>query len=122
MTVPYEKIKEAAKGYEQDMTRFLRDIVKFPGESCGEKEHIDRIAEEMRKLDFDKVEIDPMGNVLGYMGTGKTLIGFFDFFVRYCHENHSYILYNVLLIQTAPDDILIAFRVRVAFCREDQDL
>ena len=48
--------------------------------------------------------------------------GFFDFFVRYCHENHSYILYNVLLIQTAPDDILIAFRVRVAFCREDQDL
>lgn len=30
----------------------------------------------MRKLDFDKVEIDPMGNVLGYMGTGKTLIGF----------------------------------------------
>ena len=67
MTVPYEKIKEAAKGYEQDMTRFLRDIVKFPGESCGEKEHIDRIAEEMRKLDFDKVEIDPMGNVLGYM-------------------------------------------------------
>ena len=30
------------------------------------KAHIDRIAEEMRKLDFDKVEIDPMGNVLGY--------------------------------------------------------
>ena len=37
------------------MTRFLRDIVKFPGESCGEKRNtIDRIAEEMRKLDFDK--------------------------------------------------------------------
>ena len=30
----------------------------------------------MRKLEFNKVEIDPMGNVLGYMGTGKTLIGF----------------------------------------------
>ena len=28
--------------------------------------------EEMRKLGFDKVEIDPMGNVLGYMGTGET--------------------------------------------------
>ena len=53
------------------MTRFLRDIVKFPGESCGEKEHIDRIAEEMRKLDFDKVEIDPMGNVLGYMAPAR---------------------------------------------------
>ncbi|MDF2886763.1 MAG: M20/DapE family protein YgeY [Lacrimispora sp.] len=72
----YEKIKEAAKNYEADMTKFLRDIVKFPGESCDEKAHIDRIAQEMQKLEFDKVEIDPMGNVLGFMGTGKTLIGF----------------------------------------------
>ena len=72
----FNQIKEAAQKYEADMTRFLRDIVKYPGESCDEKAHIDRIAEEMRKLDFDKVEIDPQGNVLGYMGTGKTLIGY----------------------------------------------
>ena len=72
----FNRIKDAAQKYEADMTRFLRDIVKYPGESCGEKAHIDRIAEEMRKLDFDKVEIDPQGNVLGYMGTGKTLIGY----------------------------------------------
>ena len=76
MNLDYAKIKEAAKNYEKDMTKFLRDIVKFPGESCDEKAHIDRIAEEMTKLGFDKVEIDPMGNVLGYMGTGGTLIGF----------------------------------------------
>ena len=76
MSLDYAKIKEAAQNYEKDMTGFLRDIVRFPGESCDEKAHIDRIAQEMRKLDFDKVEIDPMGNVLGYMGTGKTLIGF----------------------------------------------
>ena len=72
----FNRIKEAAQKYEADMTRFLRDIVKYPGESCGEKAHIDRIAEERRKLDFDKVEIDPPGNVLGYMGTGKKLIGY----------------------------------------------
>lgn len=72
----FENIKKAAAGYEQAMTKFLRDLVKIPGESAGEKGHIDRIAEEMRALDFDKVEIDPMGNVLGYMGTGKKLIGF----------------------------------------------
>ena len=58
------------------MTKFLREIVKNPGESCDEKAHIERIAEEMRNLGFDKVEIDPMGNVLGFMGTGETLIGF----------------------------------------------
>ena len=69
----FNKIKEAAQNYEADMTKFLRDIVKFPGESCDEEAHVNRIAEEMKKLGFDKVEIDPMGNVLGYMGTGETL-------------------------------------------------
>lgn len=72
----YNKIKEAAQNYEADMTKFLRDLVHFPGESCGEKDHVMRIKEEMEKLGFDKVEIDPMGNILGYMGTGSTLIGF----------------------------------------------
>ena len=72
----YNKIKEAAQGYEGQMTKFLRDLVRIPGESADEKGHIDRIAEEMRAVGFDKVDIDPMGNVLGYMGTGKTLIGY----------------------------------------------
>ena len=72
----YAKINEAAMGYKDDMTRFLRDLVRIPGESCGEKGHIMRIKEEMEKVGFNKVEIDPMGNILGYMGTGKTLIGF----------------------------------------------
>ena len=72
----YNKIKEAAQNYEADMTKFLRDLVHFPGESCGEKDHVMRIKEEMEKLGFDKVQVDPMGNILGYMGTGSTLIGF----------------------------------------------
>ncbi|MBP8639621.1 MAG: YgeY family selenium metabolism-linked hydrolase [Oscillospiraceae bacterium] len=70
------KIKERADFYEKDMTKFLRDLVKIPGESCGEEGHINAIAEEMKKVGFDKVTIDPQGNVLGYMGTGKTLIAF----------------------------------------------
>ena len=49
------KIKEAAQGYERDMTAFLRAIVKNPGESCDERAHIETIAAEMRKLDFDDV-------------------------------------------------------------------
>jgi len=72
----FDKIKSKAEGYEKAMTKFLRDLVKIPGESCGEKGHIDRIAQEMEDVGFDKVEIDPMGNVLGYMGTGETLIGY----------------------------------------------
>ena len=72
----FEQIKKAAENYEADMTKFLRDLVKIPGESCQEKGHIDRIAQEMKKVGFDKVEIDPQGNVLGYLGKGPTLIAF----------------------------------------------
>ena len=46
----YAKINEAAMGYKDDMTKFLRDLVRIPGESCGEKGHIMRIKEEMVKL------------------------------------------------------------------------
>ena len=70
----FDKIKAAAQNYEKDMTKFLRDLVRIPGESAGEEGHINRIAEEMKSLRFDKVEIDPMGNILGYMGTGNKLI------------------------------------------------
>ena len=69
-------VKKTAEGYEADMTRFLRDLVAIPGESAGEEAHVKRIEAEMKKVGFDRVVIDPMGNILGYMGTGKTLIGF----------------------------------------------
>ncbi|MEG0792228.1 MAG: YgeY family selenium metabolism-linked hydrolase [Lachnospiraceae bacterium] len=72
----FNSIKEASNKYEKDMTCFLRDLVRFPGESTKEKDRINRIATEMKKLDFDKVEIDPQGNVLGYMGVGKRIIAY----------------------------------------------
>lgn len=72
----FNKVKEASEAYLPAMTKFLRELVLIPGESCGEEGHIKRIEAEMKALGFDKVEIDPMGNVLGYMGTGKTLIGY----------------------------------------------
>lgn len=72
----FDQIKAAAQRYEGQMTRFLRDLVKIPGESTDEKKHIDRISLEMDDLGFDRIEIDPMGNILGYMGSGKTLIAY----------------------------------------------
>ncbi|MBD5559369.1 MAG: YgeY family selenium metabolism-linked hydrolase [Clostridia bacterium] len=72
----FAKIKEAAEGYKDDMTRFLRDLIRIPGESTQEEGVIRRIEEEMKKVGFDRVEIDGMGNILGYMGTGDTIIGY----------------------------------------------
>jgi putative selenium metabolism hydrolase len=68
------KIKELAERYKPEMTRFLRDMIRLPSESCQEKAVIERIREEMVKVGFDSVQIDPMGNILGYMGHGAHLI------------------------------------------------
>jgi len=70
----YQAILERAKHYRQDMTAFLRDMIRIPSESCDEALVIERIRKEMVKVGFDKVTIDPMGNILGYLGTGKHLI------------------------------------------------
>lgn len=69
-----EKVLELAEKYKPDMSKFLRDMIALPSESCGEAEVIQRIKEEMVKVGFDRVEIDPMGNVLGFIGNGKHLI------------------------------------------------
>ncbi|HBA03181.1 MAG TPA: YgeY family selenium metabolism-linked hydrolase, partial [Clostridium sp.] len=69
-----EQILKLAKNYKADMTRFLRDMIAIPSESCDEKRVVLRIKEEMEKVGFDKVEIDQMGNVLGYIGHGKHVI------------------------------------------------
>lgn len=72
----FDQIKSKSENYKEDMTKFLRDLVAIPGESAEEEGVIKRIEREMKSVGFDKVEIDPMGNILGYMGTGETLIGF----------------------------------------------
>jgi len=74
MAVDYKKIYELAEKYKPDMTKFLRDMIAIPSESCNEKGVVLRIKKEMEKVGFDKIEIDPMGNILGYIGHGKHLI------------------------------------------------
>ncbi len=76
MNVPFEKILEQAYKYKSEMSQFLRDMIRIPSESCDEEQVILRIKEEMEKVGFDKVEIDPMGNILGYIGTGSRVIAY----------------------------------------------
>ena len=70
----FEKIKSAAEGYKAEMSRFLRDMISHPSESCEEKEVVACIKAEMEKLGYDKVEVDGLGNVIGWMGQGDRII------------------------------------------------
>jgi len=74
MSLDYEGIKKAAEGYREDMVRFLRSMISYPSESCEEKEVVACIKAEMEKLGYDKVEIDGLGNVIGWMGEGEKII------------------------------------------------
>ncbi len=72
--IDFTQINALAERYQPEMSAFLRDMIRIPSESCGEKEVVQRIASEMEKVGFDNVQIDPMGNVLGYIGHGKRII------------------------------------------------
>jgi putative selenium metabolism hydrolase len=74
MTIDYAAVLGQAEKYKPAISRFLRDLIALPSESCQEKEVIRRIKQEMEGVGFDRVEIDPMGNVLGYIGSGRHLI------------------------------------------------
>jgi len=74
MEINFKEILEKAESYKEDITKFLRDMIAIPSESCDEEKVVLRIKEEMEKVGFDKIDIDPMGNILGYIGHGKHLI------------------------------------------------
>jgi putative selenium metabolism hydrolase len=69
-----KEILQLAERYTPQMSRFLRDMIAIPSESCGEKAVIQRIKQEMEDVGFDKVVIDPMGNILGFIGHGQHII------------------------------------------------
>lgn len=74
MEQTFAKVNRLAKQYEPEISRFLRDLIAIPSESCQEKQVVERIRQEMEKVGFDRVSVDPMGNILGFIGNGKHLI------------------------------------------------
>ena len=73
-TVDAARLAERAQAYESDIVRFLRDMVAIPAESSQEGPVIARIRQEMEKVGFDEIRVDDMGNILGRIGSGKTVI------------------------------------------------
>jgi putative selenium metabolism hydrolase len=74
VTIDRARLDAAAKACEADIVGFLRDLIAIPAESCQEGPVIQRIKQEMEKVAFDEVRIDPMGNILGRIGSGSKVI------------------------------------------------
>ncbi|HVM44011.1 MAG TPA: YgeY family selenium metabolism-linked hydrolase [Gemmatimonadales bacterium] len=69
-----DPILKGAAAHQDDIVRFLRDLIAIPATSCQEGPVIRRIEAEMKKVGFDEVRIDGLGNVLGRIGSGKRVI------------------------------------------------
>lgn len=69
-----KQILETAQNYRVELTEFMRNLVKAKSYSAQEKDVVLTIKEEMEKVGFDEVIIDGMGNILGRIGNGKTVI------------------------------------------------
>lgn len=69
-----KEVQTRVNSQREDMIQFMLDIVAIPSMDSKIGPVGERIAEEMRKLKFDEVRFDKMGNILGRIGTGKRVI------------------------------------------------
>ncbi len=65
---------DSARKIEPDLVHFMQDIIRIPSLSSQEGDVIERIRAEMVKLGYDEVTVDPMGNLLGRIGTGPRVV------------------------------------------------
>ena len=67
-------VRQLAERRTPEIVRFLRDLIAVPSESCAERAVVERIAGEMRRLNFEDVIVDGFGNVRGRVGTGPVVV------------------------------------------------
>ncbi len=74
MEVNVKELKARVSAAQEDIIRFMRDICAIPSMEGQIKDVGERIQAEMRKLGYDEVRFDKMGNTLGRIGNGPKVI------------------------------------------------
>jgi putative selenium metabolism hydrolase len=69
-----QTLQQEVEQRRQSIIQFLRDICAIPSMDSQIGQVGERVAAEMRRLDFDEVRFDKMGNILGRVGHGPTII------------------------------------------------
>lgn len=65
-----------AVSIKPELVSFMQDIIRIPSLSSEEGAVVERIREEMLRIGYDEVTVDPMGNVIGRIGSGPKVIAF----------------------------------------------
>ncbi|MDD3001853.1 MAG: YgeY family selenium metabolism-linked hydrolase [Candidatus Riflebacteria bacterium] len=69
-----KKIMELAEKYRDYTANNLAKMVKIPSESMQEKDVQAEVVRQMKEAGFDEVRVDGLGNVIGRIGSGKTVL------------------------------------------------
>ncbi len=70
----YKRINALAEKYRDYTAENLSKLVKIKSLSMGEKEVQLELKRQMEEAGFDEVRIDGLGNVIGRIGNGKTVL------------------------------------------------
>ena len=74
MTDTTKEIQKKVQSSREDIIEFMRDIVAIPSMDSQIGPVGERIQAEMKKLGFDEVRFDKMGNTIGRIGNGKRVM------------------------------------------------
>jgi putative selenium metabolism hydrolase len=74
MTTPADLVATLAARHTPDLVTFLREMIAIPSESAEEGAVVARARAEMERLRFDEIKVDGLGNLLGRVGNGPTVI------------------------------------------------
>ena len=70
------KYYDGAMNVKADLIKFMQDIIRIPSLSSEEGAVVERARQEMLRIGYDEVTVDPMGNLLGRIGNGPRVIAF----------------------------------------------
>ena len=76
MTDKIKEIKKRVQDSREDIIKFMREICAIPSMESKIGPVGERIQAEMKKLGYDEVRFDKMGNTIGRIGNGKKVIVF----------------------------------------------
>ena len=69
-----QKISEIVERDREEIVNFIRDFIAIESVTYQEQAAIDFLAAKMKNFGYDEVRIDAVGNVLGRVGSGKTVV------------------------------------------------
>lgn len=76
MTDKTQEIQKRVEAAREDIIKFMREIVAIPSMDSQIGAVGERIQAEMKKLGYDEIRFDKMGNTIGRIGNGEKVIVF----------------------------------------------